>query len=100
MKPLSASGTNTEQVDIQALNREDAKMEACGWCGSWHTIKQQHCPAIGAECRKMQTKEQLCPSLPYKLTRPTLYSIQHDQPTEEVDSMFNGVIQQAQKHRV
>ena len=40
MKSLSASGTNTEQVDIQALRREDAKKDACERCGSWDTKQQ------------------------------------------------------------
>ena len=95
MKSLSASGANSEQIGIEAIRKEDAKKKPCERCGGWHT-KQQHCPAIGAECHKYGRKNHFVRVCRTKVNRTTLHSVQN-QPTEEVDSMFIGVIHQNQK---
>ena len=88
IKPL------TYQLSTQYTHRTN-KSKSCivTKCGNWH-MKQQVCPALGAECRKCGQRIHFAEVCRTKTTQPLYnYTIQKETPHD--DNLFIGILKRA-----
>ena len=92
------SFTNDQTIDLPAIHairsqNKQAQKLYCDRCGNWH-MKQQVCPALGAECRKCGRRNHFAKVCRTKTSQPLYnYSIQKETPDD--DDLFIGTLERA-----
>ena len=76
--PGNEASLTTDEVEVNAIEREKDKMKNSGKCRSWHTWHQS-CLAIGVGCHKRGRRNHGMPLKPQKADKPRLTHHQTEQ---------------------